>query len=1255
MGLKPIGNTLEQIKEKHFLEKDEHRANSYKRVKNIIDEYYKDYIEKRLSDFSHSHHSDTDSSWNKLLKEYNGLYHSKRAENTEKSRFAEIQQTLRKEISKALNDKAQSLSGKELIQKDLISFLKTRKDLSKDEINDRLIPLVNEFEKFSTYFTGFSQNRENIFSSKEKSSSASYRLINENLPKFIDNMGTYGKLHSIPEISEMQDKLYEAFKKQIHYLKLGISSIDEMFQLEYFNNVLTQSQIDLYNAIIGGKTEGDLHIDGINQYVNRYNQTHKDERLPKLKTLFKQILSDRASLSAIPEKIENDDQAVKAVTGIYETIEQQVLAEDKLKNMLVSLSDYNLEGIFISNGQQLTQISKNMLGRREFISDAIVKCYQKSLPQKKRENYEDYLNRIRNNVRSIGSFSIADINQYIAKQPNGKDDYPKENPSTTIQDYFAKLDASDHTADIFSRISKAHQALLPALGKQNTGNISSFKDKNTLLLIKNLLDAILDLVHFVKPLLGTGDEIGKDERFYGDFSPLWNELKKFMSVYDMIRNYATQKPYKKDKIKINFENVQLLQGWDQNKEKEYASIILRRDGKYYLAIMDKDSKKLLGKAMPSDGDCYEKMVYKFIPDAKKMFPKVFLSKKGQETFKPTPLLIDNYNRGTHKKGKNFNLKDCHDLIDYFKHSIGMHEDWGKFGFNFSDTSSYEDISEFYNEVNQQSYKLTFTKVSVHFIDKLVDEGKMYMFQIYNKDFSEYSKGTPNIHTLYWKALFDERNLADVVYKLNGKAELFYRKKSIGHTHPTHPANQPIKNKSKDNEKAESTFGYDLIKDRRYTVDMFQFHVPITMNFKCGEKEKINLQVAEYLHTADDIHIIGVDRGERNLLYLVVIDIHGNIKEQFTLNDIVNEHNGNTYHTNYHDLLGEREEERIKARQSWQAIENIKELKEGYLSQVIHKITQLMMKYHAIVVLEDLNFGFKRSRQKVEKSVYQKFEKQLINKLQFLVNKQQSDPQAPGGVFNAYQLADKFESFQKLGKQSGFIFYIPAWNTSNIDPVTGFVNLFDTHYANVEKSKEFFKKFDTIRYNAEKDWFEFSFDYNHFTKKAEGSRTNWTLYTYGTRIKTFRNDKRNNEWDNEEMNLTDSFKTFFADNYVDINSNLQEAITNQNDKGFFVKLFELFKLLLQMRNSKIKSDVDFLLSPVADENGVFFDSRKYKGSRKCSGVVLPENADANGAFNIARKGLMLVRQMRIAKDEPFKPDLSNRQWLKFAQDKPYLND
>ena len=134
---------------------------------------------------------------------------------------------------------------------------------------------------------------------------------------------------------------------------------------------------------------------------------------------------------------------------------------------------------------------------------------------------------------------------------------------------------------------------------------------------------------------------------------------------------------------------------------------------------------------------------------------------------------------------------------------------------------------------------------------------------------------------------------------------------------------------------------------------------------------------EYIQKCDDLHIIGIDRGERHLLYLTVIDMKGQIKEQYSLNEIVNTYKGNEYRTNYHELLSKREDERMKARQSWQTIENIKELKEGYLSQVIHKISELMVKYNAIVVLEDLNMGFMRGRQKVEASVYQKFEKMLI--------------------------------------------------------------------------------------------------------------------------------------------------------------------------------------------------------------------------------------------------------------------------------------
>jgi len=143
-----------------------------------------------------------------------------------------------------------------------------------------------------------------------------------------------------------------------------------------------------------------------------------------------------------------------------------------------------------------------------------------------------------------------------------------------------------------------------------------------------------------------------------------------------------------------------------------------------------------------------------------------------------------------------------------------------------------------------------------------------------------------MHTLYWRMLFDEQNMDNVIYKLNGEAEVFYRKASLKADKPTHPAGQPIKNKNKDNKRAESTFDYDLVKDRRYTQDKFFFHVPITLNFKAGGGDNLNTLVRDYIRETDDLHIIGIDRGERHLLYLTVVDLNGNIKEQFSLNQII---------------------------------------------------------------------------------------------------------------------------------------------------------------------------------------------------------------------------------------------------------------------------------------------------------------------------------------------------------------------------------
>jgi CRISPR-associated protein Cpf1 len=289
-------------------------------------------------------------------------------------------------------------------------------------------------------------------------------------------------------------------------------------------------------------------------------------------------------------------------------------------------------------------------------------------------------------------------------------------------------------------------------------------------------------------------------------------------------------------------------------------------------------------------------------------------------------------------------------------------------------------------------------------------------------------------------------------------------------------------------------------------------------------------------------------------------------------------------------------------------------------------------------------GFMRGRQKVEKQVYQKFEKMLIDKLNYYVDKKKN-PTEIGGSLNALQLTNKFESFQKMGKQSGFLYYVPAWNTSKMDPVTGFVNLFQIKYESIEKAQAFFGQFKAINYNSDANYFEFSFDYSQFTNKAEGTQTNWTICSYGMRIKTFRNPAKNNQWDNEEINLTEAFETLlnkYAIKYKSID--IKSGILNQTDKAFFEELIFLFKLMLQMRNSITNSTIDYLISPVANASGQFYHSDKAASN-------LPQNADANGAYNIARKGLWVIEQIKQTVDlRKIKLAITNKEWLAFAQKK-----
>lgn len=1200
--LRPVGKTKENMKIKGLLSEDEHRAKSYKQVKKIADDYHRKFIENALKNV----HLEG-------VEEYAELYCKRNKTEKERKEIDKAADNLRKQVIKFMTtrDEFKKLGKKDFIEEMLPEFVDSEEKKK----------LIKEFKGFTTYFGGFFENRNNMYSAEKKSTSIGYRVIDQNLPKYIDNVNALKKILEVNP-GNMIENIENDFMDMLEG-----KALNEFISLDNYSYFITQSGIDKYNTVIGGKScDERTRIKGINEYVNLYNQK-ADKKIGILKPLYKQILSDKDSKSFLPESFERDNELLNAIelfnAGQKENIES-------IKGLFEQLSEYEADHIYVKD-IFLSEISNELFSEWGYIKGRLEDKYDEEYTGKKKANTEKYIEERKKYFKNKRSYSLSELDAVL------------ENNAVTS--YFS----GEQLKQAIINMADSYKDIEDLVNTDYPSDRKLQKDKESTKLIKGYLDACKDFGRFIQPLLGDGKDSEKDAAFYGKFTPAWEAFDSITPLYNKVRNYMTKKPYSTEKVKLNFENQTLFAGWDLNKEEGNKSLIFIKDNNYYLGIMDKQHNKIFRDVEEAKSEpYYRKMEYKLLPGANKMLPKVFFAKSNIDFFNPSNKILEDYNAGRHKKGDNFDIKACHALIDFFKESIEKHQEWRQFEFEFSPTETYKDISDFYREVEAQGYKISFKNISEKYIDELVDEGKLYLFKIWNKDFSPHSKGTPNLHTLYWKMIFDEKNLQDVVYKLNGEAEVFFRKASIDEKDIIkHGANKPIENKNKLNAKKKSVFNYDLIKDRRYTVDKFQFHVPITLNFKALGRDNIDRYAREYIKEAKDLHIIGIDRGERHLLYLTVIDMDGNIKEQYSLNEIVNEYNGKEHHINYHDLLDKREKEMERAKKEWQTIESIKELKEGYISQVIYKISQLMIKYNAILVLENLNEGFINGRKKVGKQVYQKFEKMMIDKLNYLVDKKLEEGEA-GGLLKAYQLASKFESFKKLGKQSGMMFYIPAWNTSNIDPFTGFVNLFERKhlkYSSVNAAVDFWSKFESIAYDDKGEYFKFSFDYSRFTGRAEGTKTDWTVCSVGERIVNFRNPDNNSQWDSKTVDPTAEIIELCRGYDIDYKSeDLKTEFVSVKDRRFHEELLRLFRLVLQMRNSVTGTEIDYMISPVANAEGVFYDSRNCKKN-------LPENADANGAYNIARKGVWIINKIKETKEaelDKVKLNISNKEWLNFAQ-------
>ena len=304
---------------------------------------------------------------------------------------------------------------------------------------------------------------------------------------------------------------------------------------------------------------------------------------------------------------------------------------------------------------------------------------------------------------------------------------------------------------------------------------------------------------------------------------------------------------------------------------------------------------------------------------------------------------------------------------------------------------------------------------------------------------------------------------------------------------------------------------------------------------------------------------------------------------------------------------------------------------------------------AFIVLEDLNIGFKRGRQKIDKQVYQKLELALAKKLNFLVEKKAKEGEI-GSVTKAIQLTPQVNNFGDMEnrKQFGNMLYIRADYTSQTDPVTGWRKSIYLKSGSEEdikeqivgnKEKKIDAAFDDIRFDGKDYCFSYTDKNTNKPWKLYSSEDGMSLDRYFRELVYENSEKR---WRSEKQDLIRMFNSLF-DGFDKKGSLLEQLKSGKNPNKIdehtgWESLRFAINLVQQIRNSgETEADNDFILSPVRDINGNHFDSRKAKDDQ-------PTNGDANGAYNIARKGIVVAEHIKRGFDKLYISDQEWDAWL-----------
>lgn len=1297
--LKPIGKTEETFKQwlgamnsagnednnDNLFAQDKKIKDAYVVIKSIMDKLHEQFIEKSLtseeaknidfSDFLDIYKyrgNDFPKDFEKKLREQIG--------NTYKVAGAYFS----KEISKALNKEFKTKKPFEcLTDAKMLNYLSANvKEIAEQNNIDQetLANHIKQFKGFWGYLSNYNKNRENYYTTdKEQSTAVATRIVHDNLPTFCDNIIRFEERNDeYCGICEyLKDKNIETKIKNNQGNEVDVEPITkDVFKIKHFNNCLAQSQIKEYNRIIGN----------YNYQINLYNQARSSEndfrKLDEFETLYKQIgcgegrslfetLHNYDDLNKLLEKIKEAGDSFFKECG-YNEISTVPAFIKFLKEC------NNWDGIYMSS-TAINRISNRYFANWHSIKDKL-KDNKACVTYDK--NREEPI-QLRDAVELSDLFKVLDDkeqSEHFFKESLSNDINEKECPSKNLINLLC--------FDIEQNISKflANSENIINLLNGNKDNQASEEDK--IKQIKEWLDAAIDTMRIVRYFAVRKSKMKGNlpnttmEKALNNL--LYNDDAQWFKWYDLVRNYLTKKPQddaKENKLKLNFGNPSLLGGWSDGQEQTKAATLLKYNNELYLCIL---KIRNIFDTSKADNPIYTKAPFcacrlilrnlKFQTLAGKGFKSKYgikYSEMGNEDQSQAIKCLKEIIRERYAK----KYPPLEQIIN----------------------QEYSDKKSFDNEVKEalkECYVCEFVPINWDVVSKKQNSTDLFLFKIHCKDYLPKATGKKDLQTMYWEdVLSDSSN-----HQLCGGAEIFMREPVPKESPVKHGVGSKLVNKrdkdgntipeqiykeiylfandkvKKENLSAEAKnyiesekvtikeAEYEIVKDNRfYGETKYMFHCPITINFKAkGYKyayPEVNEKITDALQQSDNLQFIGIDRGEKHLVYSCTIDKEGKI--------VKCNHHDNINGTDYVQKLEAVANERIAAKKNWQQQNKIKDLKAGYISHVVHRLVDETVKDgdkitpHAYIVLEDLNSEMKRGRQKIEKQVYQNLELALAKKFNFVVDKEAKQGEL-GSVSKALQLTPPVNNYQDIEgkKQFGVMLYTRANYTSITDPTTGWrKTIYIKNGKDEEIRKQILEKFTDFGFAGKDYYFEYT---------EENAGHTWRMYSgkNGEPLPRFQNKKQmeqdKNIWVPEQINVKEILDKLFAnfDKGRSFKEQVNEEVKLEKIEGrsetAWQSLRYALNMIQQIRNSGVeKTDDNFLYSPVRNENGEHFDTRNHENNGDLSPIV---DADANGAFNIARKGLIMDAHIKhwinsgrpkIKKDGKETPDLdlfiSDREW------------